>query len=143
MAHRPGATQMLRREPRSSANCRRWQRGRVVATWQTIGMACRCFRGRCALVQMVQGSNGRACRCRLPCSRPGPVTTSRLLSAAEATYSPANQLYRGSCLPTWNPNEMVPTPVRLLMFQHPTGKGWGHEPVGTNRKRLGVLGRLP
>ena len=68
---------------------------------------------------------------------PAELTPSVLLAAAETAYSPASQTYRGSCLPTWNPNEMVPTPVRLPMFQHPTGKGWGHEPVGTNRKRLG------
>ena len=68
---------------------------------------------------------------------PAGVTPSNLLAAVEAANSPASQSYRGSCLPTWNPNAMVPTPVRLPMFQHPFGKGWGHELPGTNRKRLG------
>ena len=36
---------------------------------------------------------------------------------------------------------MVPTPVRLPMFQHPHGEGFGTEEVGTNRKRLLVGNR--
>ena len=69
---------------------------------------------------------------------PAGVTPSNLLAAAGGAYSPESQTYRGSVVPTWHPN--VPstwTPVRLPMFQHPIGKGFSPEPVGTNRKRLG------
>ena len=68
---------------------------------------------------------------------PAGVTPSQLLAAAEGGYSPGSQRYRGSVMPTWHPNAMVPTPVRLPRFQHPIGKGFGTEVVGTNRKRLG------
>ena len=68
---------------------------------------------------------------------PAGVTPSNLLAAAEGAYSAGSQTYRGSVMPTWHPNAMVPTPVRLPVFQHPIGKGYGSEPVGTNRKRLG------
>ena len=68
----------------------------------------------------------------------GPgVTPSQLLAAAEGAYSPRSQTYRGSVMPTWHPNAMLSTPVRLPMFQHPHGEGFGTEEVGTNRKRLG------
>ena len=72
---------------------------------------------------------------------PAGVTPSRLLSAAEGAYSAGSQTYRGSVMPTWHPNAMVPTPVRLPMFQHPHGEGFGTEEVGTNRKRLLVGNR--
>ena len=68
---------------------------------------------------------------------PAELTPSNLLAAAEGAWSSPGGKYRGSVMPTWHPSAMAPTPVRLPMFQHPTGKGWGHEPVGTNRKRLG------
>ena len=109
----------------------------TVATWLLIGMACRCFRRRSALCQEV--SNGRVWRSHQLCQQAAPaeLTPSNLLAAAEGAYSPASQTYRGDILATWHPSSMVPTPVRLPTFQHPIGKGWGSEPVGTNRKRLG------
>ena len=71
---------------------------------------------------------------------PAGVTPSNLLAAAEGAYSAGSQTYRGSAMPTWHPNAMVPTPVRP-MFQHPHGEGFGTEEVGTNRKRLLVGNR--
>ena len=68
---------------------------------------------------------------------PASLTPSNILAAAEGAFSPSSRTYRGSVMPTWHPSAMPPTPVRLPMFQHPIGKGWGSEPVGTNRKRLG------
>ena len=68
---------------------------------------------------------------------PAELTPSNLLAVAEGAYSPASQTYRGDILATRHPSSMVPTPVRLPTFQHPIGKGWGSEPVGTNRKWLG------
>ena len=65
---------------------------------------------------------------------PAEITPSVLLAAADAAYSAGSQTYRG--LEPTPVQTMPPTPVRLPMFQHPFGKGWGSEPVGTQRKRL-------
>ena len=54
-------------------------------------------------------------------------------------YSTGSQTYHG--LSPTLVMMRVPTPVRLPMFQHPIGKGWGSEPVGTNRVGLGPLGQ--
>ena len=69
------------------------------------------------------------------------MTPSQLLSAVEGAYSAGSQTYRGSVMPTWHPNAMLPTPVRLPMFQHLHGEGFGTEELGTNRKRLLVGNR--
>ena len=55
---------------------------------------------------------------------PASVTPSNLLAAAEGAYSPGSQTYRGSVMPTWHPNAMVPAsgdtvqkpPDRLLLM---------------------------
>ena len=65
---------------------------------------------------------------------PAEITPSNLLAAAEGAYSAGSQTYRG--LEPTPVQTMPPTPVRLPMFQHPVGKGWGSEVVGTHRKRL-------
>ena len=66
---------------------------------------------------------------------PAEMTPSLLLAAVEGAYSAESQTYRG--LSPTPVTTMAPTPVHLPMFQHSIGKGWGSEPVGTNRKRLG------
>ena len=63
---------------------------------------------------------------------PAELTPSDILAAAEGAYSAGSQTYRGECLPTWNPNAMAPTPVRLPMYQHPIGREGG---IGAGRDK--------
>ena len=146
MVHRRDDTPMLKREPRPSANCRPLQRERVV---RSRGYLASDRDGMPLFQKKIRAvaDGGFEWRC-MPLSPtvqqagPAGLTPSRLLSAVEVAYSPASQAYRGLSAPTWHPvMTMAPMPVRLPMYQHSHGEGFGTKEVGTNRKHLLVGNR--